>query len=441
MKKPDGGLYLGVRAPSARGEKTLPLFYKKDRHVLIAGANGTGKTKRLGVPNLLQSQGRSWLVIDPKGALARLTASARRRFGEVVLLDPFNVAGMGSTGFNPLALLDPASSSFNADAGLIAQALITVDGREMSYWPKAARVLVSWLIMHEVETARAKGQVPWLGNVRTSLGAREAANPAPSGIVKDAFAACKSQIEALRNKAGQYTNLDKEVTGILNTAREQTEFLDDVEIAKDLEGPYTFADFKRHPVTVYLTLPANMLERQKSWLRMAISSALRVCLLDPENLGVPAVFFLDEFAALGRLEVIERNLPLVREYGIQFMPVVQGFSQLEELYGKGWQKFIGNAGAVCCFAPGDDLTAKWMSDNVGERLAMMPGYNLGQDPQGKPSSGVSYSFQRVPAITPNELRGLPDGRLLVFLAGLSSVVVADAPWWEDVPQWRQAAGR
>ena len=64
-----------------------------------------------------------------------------------------------------------------------------------------------------------------------------------------------------------------------------------------------------------------------------------------------------------------------------------------------------------------------------------------QDPQGKPSSGVSYSFQRVPAITPNELRGLPEGRLLVFLAGLSSVVVADAPWWEDVPQWRQAAGR
>ena len=142
MKKPDGGIYLGVRSPSAKGEKPLTLFYKKDRHVLIAGANGTGKTKRLGVPNLLQSQGRSWLVIDPKGALARLTAPARRRFGEVVLLDPFNVAGMGSTGFNPLALLDPASPSFNADAGLIAQALITVDGREMSYWPKAARVLL-----------------------------------------------------------------------------------------------------------------------------------------------------------------------------------------------------------------------------------------------------------------------------------------------------------
>jgi len=120
--------------------------------------------------------------------------------------------------------------------------------------------------------------------------------------------------------------------------------------------------------------------------------------------------------------------------------VVQGFAQLEELYGKGWQKFIGNAGAVCCFAPGDDLTAKWMSDNVGERLAMLPGYNLGQNPQGGQSSGVSYGFQRVPAITPNQLRGLPDGRLLVFLAGLSSVVIADAPWWEDIPEWKQAAG-
>lgn len=437
MKAP--GIYLGVRKPLQKKEAWFPLRYKKDRHVLIAGANGTGKTKRLGIPNLLESRGRSWLVIDPKGGLARLTAGPRARFGDVVILDPFNVAGKGSAGFNPLAELDPGSPSFNADAGLLAEALITVEGRDSSYWPKAARVLLAWLIMHEVETARSRRAVPWLGNVRAALGEREAGNPAPSGIVADALDACQSQIEALRNKAGQYTNLDKEVTGILNTAREQTEFLDDVPIAKDLEGSYTFADFKRKPQTVYLTLPAKMLERQKSWLRLAISAALRVCLDDPENKGVPAVFFLDEFAALGRLEVIERNLPLVREYGIQFMPVVQGFSQLEELYGKGWGKFIGNAGAVCCFAPGDDLTAKWMSDRIGEQIALMPSYNLGQNPSGGFSSGVGYSHQRIPAMTPNQLQGMSDGTLFVALAGLTPVVFCHAPWWADVPDWRDAA--
>lgn len=47
---------------------------------------------------------------------------------------------------------------------LLAQALITVEGRDSSYWPKAARVLLAWLMMHEVETARRVGAVPWLGN-------------------------------------------------------------------------------------------------------------------------------------------------------------------------------------------------------------------------------------------------------------------------------------
>lgn len=433
------GIYLGVRKPLQKKEAWFPLHYKKDRHVLIAGANGTGKTKRLGIPNLLESRGRSWLVIDPKGVLARLTAKARRRFGDVVILDPFNVAGMGSAGFNPLAELDPGSPSFNADTALFSEAVITVDGRDSSYWPKAARKLFAFLCMHEVEQARKKGAIPSLANVRAAIGEQAAGNPAPSGIVKEAFEACKSDIEALRNKAGQFTDVDKEISGILNAAREQTEFLDDVPIAKDLEGSYTFADFKRKPQTVYLTLPANMLERQKSWLRLAISAALRVCLDDPENKGVPAVFFLDEFAALGRLEVIERNLPLVREYGIQFMPVVQGFSQLEELYGKGWAKFIGNAGAVCCFAPGDDLTAKWMSDRIGEQIALMPSYNLGQNPSGGFSSGVGYSHQRIPAMTPNQLQGMDDGTLFVALAGLSQVVLCHAPWWADVPEWRDAA--
>lgn len=445
MSGEKGGFYIGFRALLDQGglPKEPPLFYKKDRHGLIAGANGTGKSMRLLVPNLLESRGRSLLVIDPKGTLARLTAPVRQRLGDVIVLDPFNVAGLGSTGFNPLARLDPASPSFNADAALVAEAMLTVGGHD-PHWDESARVLVAWLSMHEAELARKEGRPPSLANVRRALGKSAGGgitgDDKPFGIVKDAFEACKSDIEAIKNKAGQYTDWNREVSSILATARRGTAFLDDVEIAKDLDGPYTFADFKRQPQTVYLTLPANMLGRHRSWLRLAVSAALNVCLDDPQNKGVRAVFFLDEFAALGRVEIIERNLPLVREYGIQFVPIVQGFGQLEELYGKGWSKFLGNAGAICCFAPGDDLTAKWMSERIGEGLAMMPGFNIGKNPDGTPSSGVSYSFHKIPAVTPFQLQGLPEGFLFVFLAGLSPAVQAFAPWWADMPQWRDAVG-
>lgn len=430
------GFYLGF------DYKGNVLSYKGDRHVVIVGANGTGKSNRLGVPNLLRSRGRSWVVVDVKPELGPLTAAARRRFGEVVFLDPFGKAGQGSAGFNPLASLDPASSSFNADAALLAEALISVEGDRDPHWSESARVLLSWLVMHEAETARRAGVVPWLGNVRAALGEKAMgvtdATPEGCGIVREAVAACRSEIEAIRNKAGQFTEWNKEISSILSTASRQTAFLDDVEMARDLAGSFDFSTLKRQPQTVYLTLPADMLSRHKSWLRLALTAALRACLNDPRNEGVPVVFFLDEFAALGHLPIIENVWALVRGYGVQIVPVLQDLGQLKKLYGDRWESFIGNTGAACFFTPGDSLTAKWMSERIGPQMALFPSYSAGQNPNNA-GVGVSYGYKQMPQVSPFELYGSPQGQAYVFLAGLSQAVISLAPWWADVPQWRQAA--
>lgn len=437
MQPGANGIYLGF------DRKGNILSYKGDRHVVIVGANGTGKSNRLGVANLLRSFGRSWVVVDVKPELGPLTAGPRSRLGDVVILDPFNAGGAGSAGFNPLASLDPAALSFNADAALVAEALITVDGDRDPHWSESARVLLAWLIMHEVETARGNGSTPWLGNVRAAIGEKAAgvtdANPEGCGIVKEAFAACRSEIEAIRNKAGQFTEWNKEISSILSTASRQTAFLDDVEISHDLAGDFDFSTLKRKPQTVYLTLPADKLKRHKSWLRLALTAALRVCLSGPRNSGVPVVFLLDEFAALGHLSIIENVWALVRGYGLQIIPVLQDLGQLKKLYGERWETFIGNTGAACFFTPGDSLTAKWMSERIGSEMALFPGFSAGQGQQGAGLS-VSYGYKQIPAMSPFELYGMPQGSAFVFLAGLSQAVLSSAPWWSDVPQWRQAAG-
>ena len=437
MKPAANGIYLGF---DDDGEI---LSYKGDRHIAWVGANGTGKSNRLAVANLLRSFGRSWVVVDVKPELGPLTANARRRFGDVVILDPFNAGGAGSAGFNPLLSLDPSSPSFNADAGLVAEALITVDGGGDAHWSESAQVLLAWLIMHEVVLARRDGATPWLGNVRAVLGEKATAatdaNEEGSGIVKEAFEACRSNIEAIGNKAGQYTEWSKEISSILSVARRKTVFLDDVELSRDLSGSFDFSEIKRQPQTVYLTLPADKLSRHKGWLRLALSAAVRVCLDDPKNLGVPVVLLIDEFAALGHLPIIETVWALVRGYGLQIIPVLQDLGQLKKLYGDRWESFIGNTGAACFFTPGDSLTAEWMSKRIGEHLALFPAYSVSETPQGEPSFNVNYSYQRLPEFSAFELYGMPSGSAWVVLAGLSQVVQAFAPWWSEVPQWRAAA--
>ena len=64
----------------------------------------------------------------------------------------------------------------------------------------------------------------------------------------------------------------------------------------------------------------------------------------------PVLFILDEMAALGKLIMIELAYGLMAGFGIQFWGIVQDFSQLESLYGKGWQSFVANTGMINYFA-------------------------------------------------------------------------------------------
>ena len=52
------------------------------------------------------------------------------------------------------------------------------------------------------------------------------------------------------------------------------------------------------------------------------------------RVGAPALFLLDEFAALGRLEAVERAMGLMAGYGLQLWPILQDMGQLKDLYGE-----------------------------------------------------------------------------------------------------------
>ena len=101
-----------------------------ERHLILFGPYGTGKGTRFLIPNLLTIKDRSIVVIDPKGELAAVTADYRRTVSDVVMLNPFNVLGLGSAGFNPLAALDPNSPYFYDEAAALGEALIKLEGKD-----------------------------------------------------------------------------------------------------------------------------------------------------------------------------------------------------------------------------------------------------------------------------------------------------------------------
>ena len=148
MANDEEGITLGRYYDEATQHVGAKITYTGERHILFFGPNGTGKGTRFLISNLLSIKDRSIIVIDPKGELAAVTADYRRTIGDVVMLNPFNVLGLGSAGFNPLAALDPASANFYDDAAALGEALISIEGKD-PHWSQSAQGLLVALLMWE----------------------------------------------------------------------------------------------------------------------------------------------------------------------------------------------------------------------------------------------------------------------------------------------------
>ena len=99
------------------------LRYDGPAHLITLAPTRAGKGVGTVIPNLLAVD-RSVLVIDPKGENARVAGDARRRFGTVHVLDPFEVSGMPSAAYNLLDRLTPDSLDLGEDAASLTEALV-----------------------------------------------------------------------------------------------------------------------------------------------------------------------------------------------------------------------------------------------------------------------------------------------------------------------------
>lgn len=348
-------------------------------NVTSIGPTGSGKSSKLLLPNLLWNTDCSIVVTDPKGDLAISTARHRAENGsQIIVIDPFRVIAkqypemveklvyLQTQGFNPIAMLDPDSEDFIDDAMAIAEALIKVEGKD-AHWGKSAQALLAGLIMSIRMTLAPDDPQCSLVGLRSLLGM---APDALGEYIKDIINAAESEpaIAAKLNRFTQINSDNKELLSILSTAITQTDWLDSKPIRRVLSGgTLDFAELKKRPITVYLVLPPRYLETHATWLRLMITAALTP-LIRSTALGTPVLFMLDEFAQLGRLEVIERNLALMRGYGIKLWIVLQDLSQLQDNYQIRWHSFIANSGIIQCFAPQDLKTREYISKLSGQQL-------------------------------------------------------------------------
>jgi type IV secretion system protein VirD4 len=410
-----------------------------------------------------------------------MTEAHRRKAGsQIVKLNPFDVLGLGSDGFNPIAALT-LNDDFPDDALELAEAIIRVEGHE-PHWSQAAQELVAAVIMY-VRLVVPNGS---FADVRALLGrddygirnlVRGGKNVDPRqfelferdpeefiennpdyrapvklngklypGMIEAAELHDWPEIEAKAARFGGINAADREMHSVLSTALVQTRWLDSRHAKRDLaHNVIDFSVMKDKPVTVYLILPARRLGTHSGWLRLMIASVVQKLMKDTRPGKAPVLLMLDEYYAIAEgdgFPVISRNFAMFRGYGIKMWSVWQDLAQAEKLYEKGFESFIGNAGVVQAFAPQDVVTAEYLSQRTGQTTRQFFSTTQSVNPNPGQPMGVSVSRTRsqnlipMPLMLPQDIRNMEEGFSIFFTHVEKGTVRSFVPWPGDMKRYK-----
>lgn len=414
-----------------------PLQYTGERHLLTIAPTRAGKGVSTIIPNLLTFLG-SAIIIDPKGENAKITHARRSRIGTCRVIDPWGITGLPAASFNPLDILTPDSPTLIEDALLIADALVIPDrGGQSEFWSDQARAFIVGFLLH-LATSPEEAASKNLGRLRDILSA------SPDEFAEVGIAMARSDVPAVRAAAARIISQNDEVrASIISTAQQNTHFLDSPALRRSLEGSdFQFADLKgEKPVSVYIVLPVDRIGTYSRWLRLMIALGIAQLARTPNKGARSVLFMLDEFAQLGRLQVVEEAYGLMAGMGIQLHAIVQDLSQLNRLYPDSWQTFLANAGAIQIFGTRDLHTAEYFSKMLGQTTATVhsssttSGTSSSSEPGSPTSSSSSSSFSQAPTarplLFPDELMRMDRAAQLLFIENADPVLADKIVWHTD----------
>ena len=207
---------------------------------------------------------------------------------------------------------------------------------------------------------------------------------------------------------------------------------------------FRFELLKERTATVFLALPPDRLDAYRRWLRLMVAQAITAMARSPLRPPSPVLFLLDELAALGRLEPVERAMGLMAGYGMQLWPILQDLHQLRSAYGAHAGSFLANAGVVQVHNVNDHNTALWLSRLLGDTTEPYATDSRGGSRRNwigdrTASEGTAAHLTRRPLLTPDEVRRLPQEAAVLLEAGRRPVLARRVRYFAD-PEFQGMAG-
>jgi type IV secretion system protein VirD4 len=450
----NNGVYVGAWQDHSTQE-THYLRHEGPEHILAFAPTRSGKGVGLVIPTLL-SWTESVVVHDIKGENWALTSGWRQKeLGSICLkFDPAGSLG-ASVCFNPLEEIRLRTDHEVKDAQNIAAMIVDPDGKGLNdHWAKTGFSLLVGTILHVLYAGRDKtlrGVVSYLSDpsvkspeeIFTNMIYTEhdphnnqAWNDSSGNLTKThpVVAACAKD---MLNKS------ENERSGVLSTAMSFLNIYRDPIIAKNTEkSEFRIRDLMDHtkPVSLYIIAPPSDKDRLKPLFRLLFNQIVRTltetmdfsCGIGKSSYKHRLLLMIDEFPALGKLDIFAESLSFIAGYGLKAYLITQDLSQLYAAYGRD-ESIISNCQVRIAFAPNKIETAELLSSMVGAMTVNVQNKSYSGNRLSPLLTHVvnSEAGHKRPLITPDEAMRLPPDNALIFVAGHRPIYGKKIKYYED----------
>lgn len=400
--------------------------------VILAAPTRSGKGVGVVIPNLLDYQ-ESMVVLDIKQENFDLTSGWRASQGQkVFLFNPF-AEDRRTHRWNPLTYVS-ADPAFRVSDLMAISAMLYPDGSDdQKFWVSQARNAFMAFALYlfenrddEVALGFPGGQAPTLGAIyRLSSGDGTDLRKFFQQLAQRPFLSDKSK-QAFANLLSQ---ADETFASIMGTFKEPLNaWINPVLDAATSADDFDLTELRKQKMTIYIGIQPNKLAESRLIINLFFSQIINLNTreLPQANpaLKHQVLLLMDEFTAIGRVDIIASAVSYMAGYNVRLLPIIQSMAQLDATYGKDVSRtIITNHALQILYAPREQQDANDYSEMLGYTTVRKR--NKSRSNGQSTSVTTSHSEERRALMLPQELKAMGNDTEVFLYEGIPHPVKCD----------------
>ncbi len=403
--------------------------FSGQQHVLMSAPTRSGKGVGVVIPNLL-SWPDSVVVLDIKQENWAITAGFRHAHKQQCFLLNLAPRDYQSHRWNPLHYISTDPSFRINDIQKIGQMLFPNIDNESPIWQASARSLWLGLVLYLSETPPL---LVTMGEVLRQL------NKGDNHLIDLINQRMQSQ-QPLSNQCHsslkEYLETPERTRGSIRKSFSSALelFYNPVIDAVTASNDFDLRELRTKHLSIYVGVTPDDLQRLAPLINLFFQQLIDLNTRElPEHnplLKHQVLLLMDEFAAIGKINILSRGISYVAGYGLRLLTIIQSPAQLREIYGHdGAETLVENHALQIVFAPKNPKIAREISESLGNTTIKQRSRSRQLTGKGGRSENVSDHSRAL--MLPQEIMHLGMDKAILLIENCPPVKCNKILWYQD----------